>query len=253
MKSRFVYILLLFSSLLQASDFAKEQRWADEIVDSIMDGEAVWLTTGDHEFLSIYTEAEDESTQGMIVVHGTGVHPNWDQVVRPLRVGMTEKGWHTLSVQMPILQNDAEYREYTPLYPQIPARLQVAEQYLLDQGVTEIVIAAHSQGATMAAYYLAHQPSRAKAFIAIGMPAQHSDDPKAIAVSAATSLRSIRIPVLDLYGSADLPSVSESVGIRKSASIRNAAYVQQEIAGADHFFEGKDEPLLETVNRWLVY
>jgi len=31
--------------------------------------------------------------------------------VQPIRVAMTEYGWHTLSIQMPILHNDAKYEE----------------------------------------------------------------------------------------------------------------------------------------------
>jgi hypothetical protein len=36
-----------------ASDVEKERRWADQIVDSLIDGDAVWLSAGDHEFLGI--------------------------------------------------------------------------------------------------------------------------------------------------------------------------------------------------------
>jgi len=36
-------LLLLPAASLPASDFDKEQRWSDQIVDSILDGEPVWL------------------------------------------------------------------------------------------------------------------------------------------------------------------------------------------------------------------
>ena len=44
--SRLLAILLFtLSCTLHASDLAKEKRWADQVVDAIMDGEAVanWL------------------------------------------------------------------------------------------------------------------------------------------------------------------------------------------------------------------
>ena len=72
-------------SLASASDFAREKRWADQTVDAIMDGEALWLNAKGHRFLSIFTEAEDTSDKGMIVVHGSGIHPNWDQIVKPVQ------------------------------------------------------------------------------------------------------------------------------------------------------------------------
>ena len=41
--SRTLAIALLAASLnLQASDLAKEKRWADQIVDALIDGEAVY-------------------------------------------------------------------------------------------------------------------------------------------------------------------------------------------------------------------
>lgn len=79
-----------------------------QIVDSILDGDAVWLAADDHQFLSIFTPADNDSSEkALIVMHGTGVHPNWDQVIRPLRVELTTRGWNTLSIQMPVLANDA--------------------------------------------------------------------------------------------------------------------------------------------------
>ena len=44
----------------------------------------------------------------MIVIHGIGIHPNWETIVKPLRVQLAAKGWNTLSLQMPVLANDAD-------------------------------------------------------------------------------------------------------------------------------------------------
>ncbi len=243
-------IILLFSLLfanVQASDIAKEKRWADQIVDSIMDGDALYLEADGHEFLTIYTEAEEESDKGMIVVHGTGIHPNWDQVVQPVRVEMTANGWNTLSIQMPILHNEAEYADYVPLYPEVPPRMQAAEAYLKQQGMKQIVIVAHSQGATMSSYYLSRTPSSASAFVAIGMGATQKDSH----LNSAKSLESIKIPVLDLYGSEDLPGVLETSDKRKQSAAHNKAYKQHIIQGAGHFFDDQNEELIEAIDQWL--
>ncbi len=246
-------VFLLFSlffisvSSVQASDLDKEKRWAEQTVDSLLDGEAVYLKAMGHEFLSIYTEAEDESTQGMIVVHGTGIHPNWDQVVKPVRVEMTTLGWNTLSIQMPILPNEAEYADYVPLYPEVPPRMKAAEDYLPAQGMKNIVIVAHSQGATMSSYYLSKNKSGAEAFVAIGMGATQKDSH----LNSAEALKSISIPVLDLYGSDDLPGVLQTSEKRKSAAAHNKDYQQQVVKGAEHFFDDKNEELIEAIDQWL--
>jgi len=127
-----IITLAVLSFTTHASDLAKEKRWADQVVDAILDGDAVWLNDGTSEFLGIYTEAEEDKSRAVIVMHGTGIHPDWQQVIQPLRVGLSEHNWNTLSIQMPILPNEAEYPEYAPLYDEVAPRINAAIKYLQD-------------------------------------------------------------------------------------------------------------------------
>ena len=239
--------LLALTTPLLASDLEKEERWREQVEDSIMDGESVDLVVEGRNVFAIYTEAEEGSDKGLIVVHGTGIHPNWQQVVQPIRVEMAGYGWNTLALQMPILHNEAEYEEYVALYPEVPPRLRAAEAFLKEKGIQTIVIAAHSQGATMASYYLSRHPSDAKGLIAIGMGATQKDSH----VNSAESLKQITIPVLDLYGDDDLPGVLETVEARKAGAAHNTRYSQQVIEGANHFFDGVDDELISAVVDWV--
>jgi pimeloyl-ACP methyl ester carboxylesterase len=245
---KFILILycMLFGTVL-ASDLAKEKRWADQTVDSILDGDAVWLIANNLKFLSIYTEAESDSDKGMIVVHGTGIHPNWDQVIHPIRVEMTAYGWNTLSIQMPILHNEATYDEYQPLYEEVAPRIKAAENYLKGQGIKKIVIVAHSQGAAMSSYYLSKNRSNVSAMVAIGLSSRLTQG----SYDSSVALKNIVIPVYDVYGSEDLPTVLNSITERKAASKDNKQYSQIEIPGAGHFFDGKNEVLIDTIQQWL--
>jgi len=242
-----LFVVSILCVHAHASDVAKEKRWADQVVDAILDGEAVWLKADGHEFLTIYTEAETDSSKGIIVVHGTGVHPDWEQVVKPVRVEMITRGWHTLSIQVPILHNEASYEEYVPLYPEVPARFQAAEQFFKSRGIEKIVVVAHSQGATMAAYHLANSKHSIQAFVAVGVQATQQDPH----INAANSLTAINIPVLDLYGSEDLKGVLDTAQMRKLASTQNSGYAQQVIRGAEHFFDDKNDELIEAIDGWL--
>ena len=58
-----------------ASDLGKEQRWREQVADSIMDGEEVDVMADGLGVFGIYTEATNDFEKGMIVVHGTGIHP----------------------------------------------------------------------------------------------------------------------------------------------------------------------------------
>ena len=247
---RNAYVALILGIALVApgfaSDLSKEHRWREQVADSIMDGEEVDVIVDGRAVFGIYTEATNNSKKGIIVVHGTGIHPDWDQVVQPIRVAMTEHGWHTLSIQMPILRNGAEFEEYVLLYPEVPPRLKAAEQFLKKKGADTLVIVAHSQGATMSSYYLARNGNDIQGFVAIGMSATQKDSD----VNSAISLKSIDIPVLDLYGSDDLPGVLETADIRRGAATHNVGYSQQIIQGANHFFDGMDDELIWIVADW---
>ncbi len=244
------YIVLILGIALVApgfaSDLGKEQRWREQVADSIMDGEEVDLMVDGRGVFGIYTEATDGSNKGMIVVHGTGIHPDWEQVVQPIRVAMTEYGWHTLSIQMPILHNDAKYEEYVLLYPEVPPRLKAAEYFLKQKGVKTLVIVAHSQGATMSSYYLSRNTNDIQGFVAIGMGATQKDSD----VNSSISLKTINIPVLDLYGTNDLPGVLETAELRKQAAAHNPQYSQKVIQGANHFFDEMNDELVVAVADW---
>ena len=249
LNSILIFIILAFSTSIQASDLAKEKRWADQVVDAILDGEAVWLNDGNNKFLGIYTEAEEDKGRAVIVMHGTGIHPDWQQVIQPLRVGLTEHNWNTLSIQMPILPNEAEYPEYAPLYDEVAPRIDAAIKYLKNNGSKEIVLIGHSQGAAMTAYYLSTSKQDVKGFVAIGMAA-FADDPRMDSIKA---LEKIKLPVLDIYGDDDLESILKSVDARAEAAKKagNKNYTQVKMPGSNHFFDDKEDDLVEAVAGWL--
>jgi pimeloyl-ACP methyl ester carboxylesterase len=244
-----IITLAVLSFTSHASDLAKEKRWADQVVDALLDGDAVWLNDGTSEFLGIYTAAGEDKHRAVIVMHGTGIHPNWQQVILPLRVGLTEHDWNTLSIQMPVLPNEAEYPEYAPLYDEVAPRINAAIKYLRDNGSSNIVLIGHSQGAAMAAYYLSTSRQDVNGFVAIGM-ASYADDPRMDSIKA---LEKITVPVLDMYGDEDLELVRNSIGARAESAEKagNKNYTQVELSGSNHFFDGKEDELVESVAGWL--
>ncbi len=243
-------LLLLFSIPLLASDKEKEQRWAEQIVDQLIDGEAIWLEAGEDRFLGILTEAEGEPRGSVILMHGIGVHPNWPQVIYSLRTELPRLGWTTLSLQMPILPNDAEDVAYVPLYPEVPPRLDAALAFLADRDLLPTVLIGHSTGAQMGAYYLRGSRSggSVSGFVGIGMSGL-SDGGVA---DAATSLGQIELPVLDLYGEHDLGEVLNGIERRFVAGSKNLRYEQRMLRGTNHFFDGQEAELVIAIDAWLT-
>ena len=127
----------------QPSDYAREKRWADEIVPAIVVGEPVWLDAPrTQKFLGLYTEAKGAKT-AIILAHGLGVNPDYG-LIGELRTRLAEIGYATLSIQMPILAADA--------------RFAAAMSYLRSKHYQRLVIVSHSMGSRMANHYVAQHP-----------------------------------------------------------------------------------------------
>ena len=109
-------------------DLVREQRMAQQIVDAILDGDPVDLQTRDGlRFLGIHTRSVNTPAKGtVIILHGRGFHPDWDNVVQPLRVGLTESGWDTLSIQLPVLAKNAMYFDYVEIFDAANPRIEAA-------------------------------------------------------------------------------------------------------------------------------
>jgi hypothetical protein len=249
--TRLSTVLLLLTCLpALASDKAKEQRWANQIVDQLIEGEAVWLEAGEDRFLAILTEAEGEPRGTVIVMHGMGVHPNWPQVIYPLRTELPRLGWTTLSLQMPVLPNEAEAEAYLPLFAEVPPRLDAALAFLAERDALPAFLVGHSLGAYMGAYYLrgARAGGSVSGLVGIGMSGRTDGG----VADAATSLAQIELPVLDLYGERDMDDVLAGVDRRFAAGSKNPRYEQRIARGANHFFDGQEAELVTTVDAWLT-
>jgi len=148
---------LLAAAQQQPSDYAREKRWADEIVPQLVVGEPVWLEAPRTEkFLGIYAEAKNAKS-AIILAHGLGVHPDYG-LIGELRTRLAEAGYTTLSIQMPILGADAPPARYPVLFWEADARFAAAMTYLRRKRYDKIVVVSHSMGSRMANHYISAHP-----------------------------------------------------------------------------------------------
>ena len=244
--------LLLSADLSIAdSDLAREQRIHDQIVDAIFDGEPMTLNAESHEFLAIHTPSATEEVKGAaIILHGRGLHPNWETIVQPLRTALPEQGWDTLSIQLPVLGKEAKYFDYVPIFPESYPRIDAAIAYLRQHGIEKIVLIAHSCGAHMAMNWIdEYGDSAIDAYIGIGMGATDYQQP----MVTSFPLEQMKVPVLDIYGSNDYPAVMRMAPERKAMieEAGNPQSAQRVIDGAEHYFNNHNDQLIEVVSNWL--
>lgn len=218
-------------------DYAREKKWADEVVPGLVVGDPVYLQTprGHHKFLTLFTPAAG-TDKAVIVVHGMGIHPDWG-MIGTLRTELSDLGFTTLSIQMPVLAADAKDVAYPPTFPEAAERIGEAVAFLKAKGYKQLAIVSHSMGSRISRVYLVDKPDAAvKVWVSLGIS---NDD------YAGT-----RVPVLDLYGDNDLPNVLDNAKKRKG-SLKAAGSKQVVIPHTDHFYTGHEAEMVAAVADFL--
>lgn len=249
-------IAIAMSSSVLAQDYAREKRWADEVVPAVVVGEPLWLSlAGGHKFLNLLAETNNAKA-AIVLVHGVGAHPDHG-VIGILRTKLNDLGYATLSVQMPVAKGDgASVADYYPgLFPEAGERIAVATRYLQEKGYRNIVLAAHSMGAWMSNVYLADTADPPfRAWVSMGVTGRFW----------SASLISIpwfdiewlpgriRLPILDVYGEKDLPPTLAGARARANALEHIPRSAQIMIAGADHHYTGKETELADAIHAFIT-
>lgn len=243
---------LFISSFCSASDLQREKRLADEIIDSIIDGDAIYLKTDNHSFLSIFTEAEeptgDQKNHAVIVLHGRGQHPDWPETTNPLRVGLASKGFTTLSIQMPVLPTIASYEDYAEIMHEGGPRIEAGLDYLEQRGYEHIHIVAHSCSTQMVSRWIANGGGHdVSSYAFLGLVTENYLE----AFGSLPPLQDIPQPVLDIYGEWDSVKYHAPARLLTIELGANPHSRQQMISRADHMFRGRGEVLTNEVFKWL--
>jgi len=248
-----VLSVINMSQAASLSDLDKEHRWREQILSSLMLGRDIELSAGGVKFLALYTAEQTKTHKGaVILIHGRGAHPAWPDVIEPLRIRLSELGWVTLSLQMPVLANEADDKDYIPLMPEVPQRIQAGVDYLKNRGIRNIVLSGHSTGATMASYYLANGMDHAvKGFVILSGGPGVPKDVRMDSLKNFTTMKNLKI--LDVYGSEDRDEIFKSVTDRQKLAGKNQSshYQSIRIMGADHFYRSKEDVLSDRLGQWL--
>jgi len=235
-------------------DYEREDRLTKQTIDAIFDGDPEMLKANNREFLSIYMESDEENVKGgVVIMHGRGFQPDWEDAIQPLRTGLPESGWNTLSIQMPVLEKSAKYNEYVPIFGDANERIESAISFLKDQGNEKIVLIAHSCGSHMAQHWILNKGKSAldsfDAYIGIGMGATDYKQP----MEEVFVLDKMPMPIFDIYGADDYSAVHRLADARMEMIEKSGNKQSKQIIvpDANHYFKGEGEALTEVVANWL--
>jgi len=228
----------------------REQRLAERLRESVAQGEPVNLATDAGDFLALHEAALGALPRhALLLVHNMGGHPDWPEVIAPLRTGVSTPGWGTLSLQMPLLPPQSLADDYGRTVTEAVKRIASGLAFLREQDYSCIVLAGYGFGAAQALAYLARHQD-ADGLITVGILARDFLQPS---LDVPSLLKRIRVPVLDMYGERDFPKVIEQAHDRRTAvpDSETSDYKQRVIDGADHYFTDHERELVDTVVEWL--
>ena len=223
------------------ADAAREQRWADEIVPTLVIGDAIYLqpATGPR-FLALYTVVTP-AKGAVLLTHGPGLHPDHG-VTGQLRVFLSDRGYTTLSLQMPVLPSDSEAGDaYRALRPEAAMRIQAGVDFLGKAGFDRIAIVSHAMGSAMAHEFLRTHPAPPLfAWVALSFYGSFGDMAEA------------KFPIFDLYGANDYWGIRGTSSLQRVWTLRSVPGSKQlALAEGGYFLAGGEKAVMREVAAFL--
>ncbi len=258
-----------------------EKVWEEALLKSSAPDEIKWLTAANEKFIALYQDDFTGTLRGgVILLHDMGGHPDWPEVISPLRQSLPKHGWSTLSIQLPALEKGGQISDYADAITTATARIKAAIDYFRNINNSNIVLLGYGLGSVIGASFLATDAdSGITAFIGISMPAYQEGESW---MDLTTSIEQMNLPMLDLYGSNDLANVINFADKRALAARRGGlkasknrqfsafersatatgafsktagfiAYRKFLISGANHSFRGHEALLIKRIVGWLKH
>ena len=200
----------------------------------------------------IYTQA-DNARGTVVIMHGCDYKPNAEGgIVTTLHKKLPQKGWNTLSFQLPNLSNTSTFKDLDAILPEATKNIESSIATAKEKSDTPIVLLAHGCGSQIALAWMEVKGNDSiDAFIGVGTGIMNGDakdtDHLRIPIEA------MKFPQLDIFGSADhkaiLKTAAERLGHINRAA--NPASRQKIIPDADHNMTGKEDVLAKVVAKWL--
>ena len=229
------------------ADLLTSQRVQREITDAgDLQGEVLELQAEDGPFLAIHRPRQRGSPRGgVVLLHDRLGNADSEEAIRPLRLGLAEAGWDTLSLQLTMEPRSAGAGQDTD--GMSATRLDAGMAWLKAHGIDKLVLLAQGNRAGMALQWAAAQRTqelRALILLSAPLASPPADDLR-------NGLRALGLPLLDIYAERDYPPVLATAPNRSMLGTDNPAYRQLVLADTPSGFLGAEQEMVDSVRAWL--
>lgn len=256
----FVFIILLLvlsclSQIILSKEKVTKELSVDEINQNLHPGEVTELEHQGNKFVAVYTKQTLLKQRGSILLlHDLMGTPITDKIIYPLSTQLVNYGWNTLAIQLPntnfTQQNKEEAKEY---FKSTIGRISAAINFLKQKNPKNIFILGHGYHAHSVLNYITAATEETRGFklilvgISSNMIAGHPEN-------SIEQLKLIQREILDIYGSEDRFSVTQTASQRKIAAQEagNKNYTQRKIIPSDRNFTHQQEILLKRIHSWMM-
>lgn len=243
-------LLWVFAVPSLAGDLQTERRIRDTLQEEAsLQGELVSLQAGDTTFVAIHLPRRRGDARGAaMLLHGPWGHPDDPAIMRPLRLGLAEAGWDTLSVQMPRVYRHQDHAAWLAGSESLQARIGAASAWLKARGQLNQVVLTHGVAAVPALEIVAAGKAPDLQALVMISALIERDSP------GMAALGKVSLPMLDVVAEHDLPGVRRNTGVRRAGAEADPEirWTAREIAAATADFRGTADTLLAAVRAWLA-
>jgi len=246
--------LLLLSVLLTSSAFSQsiQPEWviADELQQPGIEGDIVHLTVENQDILGIFQNTLHRRSYGAILLlHDAGGNPDSNNIIAPLRRNLPTRGWSSLAIQLPLLDEPDSSNSLNEYLTESVKRINKAMTFLNENNHLNIVILGHGSGAIAAFKYAQGiKEEETRGVISINL----STTPGPANKEILSIIGDIKIPVLDIYNRAFPQFRPKGINKRRAAVRFNRKWQFVAIDGGSHNFNGDELWLLERVFAWAM-
>ncbi len=214
----------------------------------------IWLGAEDRDFPTLFLAIapQEQPARAVLLLHDLEAQADDPYLFQPLRRSLAVRGWSSLSLRLQQLRPEGreDVQAYRRLAESISKRIRIGLEFLYKRDY-QVMVVGHGYGGFVATLLFTSESPPASAGLILINPDWHSYPEGQRTQMLA--LRSLRIPVLDVYSEHGRGVVTSTAQQRYNALLGSGVALsrQVKIPYVGHNMGGMSEPLARILANWM--